>query len=182
MWRDARDKRLAPLDALKIYALKTAPAFEAALLAGIRLAGPAGSYRQPAARFARHLGVAYQILNDLDDWQNDLPAERPGGSDLLAGRPTVLWALALEGLGEHERRELESLLSRASTDEARVARATELYERAGAFERGAALVSKHHRQAVATAEQIELEPLSHLLHFLADAILDRRPLAINEEV
>lgn len=38
LWRDARDKRLKPLDALKIYALKTAPAFEAAILAGLRLA------------------------------------------------------------------------------------------------------------------------------------------------
>jgi hypothetical protein len=32
LWRDALDKRLTPLDALKIYALKTSPAFEAALV------------------------------------------------------------------------------------------------------------------------------------------------------
>ncbi len=182
VWRDARDKRLAPLDALKIYALKTAPAFEAALLAGIRLAGPAEPYREAAARFARHLGVAYQILNDLDDWQEDRPGERPGGSDLLGGRPTVLWALALQALNEQDRRELESLVGQSSQDEARIARAAELYEQAGAFERAAALVSRHHRQAAATAEQVDLDPLRHLLHFLADAILDRRPLAINEEV
>ena len=31
---------LTALDTLKIYALKTAPAFEAALYAGLRLAGP----------------------------------------------------------------------------------------------------------------------------------------------
>jgi geranylgeranyl pyrophosphate synthase len=194
IWRDARAKRMVPLDALKIYALKTAPAFEAALLAGIRLAGPAGPYRQPAARFARHLGVAYQILNDLDDWQNDRPSHRgdiedappngrrPGGSDLLGGRPTVLWALAMQGLGEKDRHQLESLLSEPSGDTTRIARAAELYEQAGAFERAAALVWKHHQQAVATAEQLSLEPLRHLLHFLADAILDRRPLAISEEV
>ena len=194
VWRDARDKRLAPLDALKIYALKTAPAFEAALLAGIRLAHPFGRtskmpyrweaepYRQAAARFARHLGVAYQILNDLDDWQEDRPGERPGGSDLLGGRPTVLWALALQGLNEQDRRELESLVGQSSQDEAKIARAAELYEQAGAFERAAALVSRHHRQAAATAEQVDLEPLRRLLHFLADAILDRRSLAINEEV
>lgn len=183
VWRDARNKRLAPLDALKIYALKTAPAFEAALLAGIRLAGPAGPYREPAARFARHLGVAFQILNDLDDWQDSRPGERPGGSDLLGGRPTVLWALALQGLSEKDRHEIESLLTRPCQDDgARIARAAELYERAGAFERAAALVWKHHQQAVATAEQLPLEPLRQLLHFLADAILDRRPLAINEEV
>ena len=40
LWRDATDKALTPLDALKIYALKTAPAFEAALAIGLRLAGP----------------------------------------------------------------------------------------------------------------------------------------------
>ena len=38
-WRDSSDKRLAPIDALKIYALKTAPAFEAALITGAALAG-----------------------------------------------------------------------------------------------------------------------------------------------
>ncbi len=32
LWRDAGEKTLTPLDALKIYALKTAPAFEAALV------------------------------------------------------------------------------------------------------------------------------------------------------
>src|SRR5204863_3283581 len=41
LWRDARDQARPALDALKIYALKTAPAFEAALYAGLRLAGPA---------------------------------------------------------------------------------------------------------------------------------------------
>ena len=41
LWRDKQEKALSALDALKIYALKTAPAFDAALYAGLRLAGPA---------------------------------------------------------------------------------------------------------------------------------------------
>jgi len=181
MWRDARDKRLEPLDALKIYALKTAPAFEAALMAGIRLAGSAESYREPAARFSRHLGVAYQILNDLDDWQGTKTNKRESGTDVLGGRPTVLWALALERLGQQERQELQSLVNHSSRDEAALARIGELYARAEVYRQAAALVSKHHQRAVATAEQIDNEPLRRLLHFLADAILDRRPLAINDE-
>src|SRR5262249_42267180 len=36
LWRDARNKSLTALDALKIYALKTSPAFEAALYSGVR--------------------------------------------------------------------------------------------------------------------------------------------------
>jgi len=46
-----------PIDALAIYALKTAPAFEAALYCGARLAGPVDGGGEPLRQFARHLGV-----------------------------------------------------------------------------------------------------------------------------
>ena len=65
LWRDSRDKRLSPLNALKIYALKTSPAFEAAFFTGARLAGSVQAYAEPIKLFARNLGVAFQILNDL---------------------------------------------------------------------------------------------------------------------
>ena len=181
VWRDATDRRLTPLDALKIYALKTAPAFEAAILAGVRLAGPVEPYRDAASRFSRHLGVAYQILNDLDDWQQHTPGRRPSGADLLGCRPTVLWALALAGLDDADRRELQSLLGRPAAEETTIARAGELYARAGAFRQAHALVAKHHRRAAEAADSIPVAPLRQLFHFLADAIIDRRPLAISEE-
>ncbi|MGA2067374.1 MAG: polyprenyl synthetase family protein [Thermoguttaceae bacterium] len=180
MWRDARDRQLSPLDALKICALKTAPAFEAALLAGARLAGPVEPFREAICRFARHLGVAYQVLNDLDDWEPSEVSRRRSGADLLGGRPTVLWALALAGLGETDRAELVALLARPAADEATLARAGELYRRAGAFRQAAALVAKHHRRAGEAADAIPAA-LGRLFHFLADAILDRRPLSISEE-
>ncbi len=186
IWRDARQKRLKPLDALKIYALKTAPAFEAALMAGVRLAGPVEPYREAMVRYSRHLGVAYQILNDLDDWQEHRPNKRHSGRDLLGGRPTVLWALALQVLNDRDRQELESLIGDAGddqqrADQQRITRADELYTRAGVYRQASALVAKHHQRAQAAADGLDCEPLRRLLHFLADAILDRRPLAISEE-
>ncbi len=180
-WRELRDKRLAPLDALKIYALKTAPAFEAALLAGIRLAGPVEPYRDAAAKFSRHLGVAYQIINDLDDWQDEQPNQRERGGDVLGGRPTVLWALAMEGLDEKDRNELQSLVLTPKDDASRTVRAHELYEKADVFRQASALISKHHQRARAAADGLENEALRRLLHFLADAILDRRSLSISED-
>ena len=72
---DAGDKALTPLDALKIYALKTAPAFEAALYAGLRLAGPAEQYEKMVTEFSKNLGVAFQILNDLKDWRDGTLAD-----------------------------------------------------------------------------------------------------------
>ncbi len=181
LWRDAPDKRLTPLDALRIYALKTAPAFEAALMAGVRLAGPVEPYRESVVRFSRHLGVAYQILNDLDDWEEMLPNKRIGGSDVFGGRPTVLWALALQTLDEEDRLELESLVEMSGEDDTTLARVAELYGRADVFAKATALISKHHQRAREAADQLSSQPLRHLLNFLADAILDRRSLTVSEE-
>ena len=108
LWRDSRDKRLLPQDALRIYELKTAPAFEAALLTGLRLAGPIDEYREPIVRFARSLGTAFQIVNDLSDWQGDRHNKLVAAGDVTGGRPTLLWALALEGLKGKARKELQA--------------------------------------------------------------------------
>ena len=110
LWREAREKALTPLDALKIYALKTAPAFEAALYTGVRLAGPADGYEQLIGEFSKNMGVAFQILNDLKDWEEDGDNKLVAGSDVRAARPTLLLALALEGSPPAQQAELLNLI------------------------------------------------------------------------
>ncbi len=174
VWRDSRDMRLRPIDALKIYALKTAPAFEAALLTGARLAGPADCYVQPFKQFARSLGVAFQILNDLHDWQDDDYNKLMAGGDALAGRPTVLLALALEALPKNGQDELVSLVydDPRSTPN-RINRVRQLYRDAGVFDKAYRLVDKHQERAQAVADEIEPEPLRRLFYYLIDAVLER---------
>jgi len=172
-WRDVNCKSLPPQEALKIYALKTAPAFEAALFAGMRLAGQVGAEREPCARLARHLGVAFQILNDLDDWTLDPPNKRTQGSDALGRRPTVLWALALENLDAAGRRELEAVAQRTPDRPAEtIETVRRLYQRAGVFEQAQALVHRHRQRTHEIADSISPRPLSQLLHYLADTVLE----------
>jgi len=173
LWRDARDKRLKPLDALKIYALKTSPAFEAAMFSGIRLAGPADEYKEPVRQFARNLGVAFQILNDLNDWQGDEHNKLSAGGDILGGRPTVLWALALEGLSSAGQQELLDLVSgdhRMAGEQ--ISRVRQLYEQAGVFEKAARLIDKHQERAEAIADKLQPEELRRLFYYLIDSVLD----------
>ena len=96
---------------LKIYALKTSPAFEAALYAGLRMAGPVDQYESMIPVFSRHLGVGFQILNDLKDWRGDDDNKLVAGQDALSLRPTVLLAMAWEAADDAQRLELKSLLS-----------------------------------------------------------------------
>jgi geranylgeranyl diphosphate synthase type II len=180
LWRDSRDKTLTALDALKIYALKTAPAFEAALYAGLRLAGPADHYEKAVADFSKHLGIAFQVLNDLKDWDGDSDNKLVAGQDVLAARPTLLLALALEGSGPAERAELLALLNRgqaAANGDGRdtVKRVQNLFTKAQVFLKAEKLVEKYRARAEAVADEVEPTELRELLYFLVDSVLDRQP-------
>jgi geranylgeranyl pyrophosphate synthase len=171
VWRDSRDKRLSPTEALKIYALKTAPAFEAAMYCGLRLAGPAEKYAEPVAQLARHLGIAFQILNDLQDWQGDDFNKLTLGGDVLGGRPTVLWALALEGLEDDDRGELELLVAEGEATPHVFKQIRTLFQQAGAFQKALKLVDEHRQQAVRVADNLAPEALRRLAHHLIDTVL-----------
>lgn len=174
MWRDAGDKRLKPIDALKIYALKTSPAFEVAFFSGVALAGVTEDYSAPIKQFARNLGVAFQILNDLKDWQGDSNNKLEACGDTLGGRPTVLWALALDALNAAEQAELLSLVEESSLDaQSRVNRVRQLYNQAGVFDKAIRLVEKHQDRAEAIADEIQPEALRRLLYYLVDTVLER---------
>jgi geranylgeranyl pyrophosphate synthase len=174
LWRDRGDRVLSPLDALKIYALKTSPAFEAALLTGARLAGPTDALQAPLRAYARNIGVAFQILNDLGDWDGDDHNKLAAGGDVLGGRPTLLWALALNSLEATQRKELLDLADSKDVDAAeKIRRVRRLYETAGAFEQARRLVDKHEGRALEAAAEIESPAMQRLLMYLVDTVLER---------
>jgi geranylgeranyl pyrophosphate synthase len=184
LWRDARDKSLTALDALKIYALKTAPAFEAALYAGIRLAAPADEYEKPVTEFSKSLGIAFQILNDLEDWTPDEDNKLVIGQDVLAARPTLLLALALESAGPAQREELLTLIGQSGAVERVngqhlampiVERVRALFTQAQVFDKADALVDKFRARAEAVADDVRPEELRELLYYLVDTVLERQP-------
>lgn len=175
IWRDSSDKRLSPLDALKVYALKTAPAFEAALYTGARLAGDASQLAEPIKLFARNIGVAFQILNDLADWEGDQHNKLNAGGDVLGGRPTLLWALALSNLKPEQQQELLSLASLDCelSDQEKLSKAMQLYRQAQVFEQAHRLIEKHEQRALEAAAQIESHSMQRLLVYLVDTVLAR---------
>jgi geranylgeranyl pyrophosphate synthase len=179
LWRDAPDKALTTLDALKIYALKTSPAFEAALYTGVRLAGPTEKYEKLIADFSRNVGVAFQILNDIKDWAGDEDNKLVAGQDVLAARPTLLLALALEGSSPAQREELLHLIgtARNGTDtEELVARVRHLYFAAKVFEKADKLVEKFRAKAESLADEVEPTEFRELLYYLADTVLEKGEL------
>ena len=175
LWRDAKDKAITALEAMKIYALKTSPAFEAALYSGVRLAGSAVQYEKMVTDFSRHLGVAFQILNDLKDWEGDHDNKMVAGQDVLAGRPTLLLALALEGLTGGDREELLAIVQGEHPEREHnlLPRVRQLFVKADVFAKAEKLVEKYRARTEAIADEVEPIELRELLYYLVDTVLDR---------
>lgn len=176
LWRNSTDKTITPLEALRIYALKTSPAFEAALYAGVRLAGPADAYEKMIGEFAKNLGIAFQILNDLGDFDTNSENKVVAGQDVLAGRPTVLLAMALETATPAQKEEILGLLMRARKGDSSfqlVERIHQLYQLNEVFSKGQKLVEKFRARAEAIADEVDSEDFRRLLYFLVDSVLEK---------
>ncbi len=177
LWRDSPNKALTTLDALKIYALKTSPAFEAALYTGVRLAGDIEKYEKLIADFSRNIGVAFQILNDIKDWTGDEDNKLLAGQDVLAARPTLLLALALEGSPPATQEELLYLVaatrSNEVTAEELIGRIRTLYFAAKVFEKAEKLVDKFRAKAESLADEVEPTEFRELLYYLVDTVLEK---------
>jgi len=126
---------IPPAEVQAIYAMKTAPGFEAAMYAGARPAwGERGGADAVARlrRFCRYLGVAFQVNNDLQDWARDISADRP----------TLLRALA---------------------GEAGVAEDADAWSGAGVFDKAHAVADECRRRALACANGAELGDLMRFI-------------------
>ena len=179
LWRDAGDQTLTAMDALKIYALKTSPAFEAALYSGARLAGPTDAYDKLIPDFSRNVGVAFQILNDLKDWTGDEDNKLISGQDVLAARPTLLVALALEGAKGSDRIDLINAIKQARSGRANaelVERVRAIFFRVGVFEKADKLVDKFRAKAESLADEVEPPAFRELLYYLIDTVLEKETI------
>lgn len=93
----------------RIIELKTAELFRVSCFLGARLAGSPAGYPEAVSQFGRHLGVAYQIYDDLVDYFGD--EARIGktlGTDLTSGKVTLPLFILLERLPESEAESLRA--------------------------------------------------------------------------
>lgn len=174
-WKDSPDWSMTALDALQIYSLKTSPAFEAALYAGLRMAGPMDKYGDLVPQFCRQVGVGFQILNDLNDWAGDNNNKLVAGQDALSLRPTVLLALALQVASPEQRQEIRDILENNGEDTLRLARLRRIFSATGAFQAAEQLVEKSRDRAESLADGVESEALRKLLYFFIDTVLAEDP-------
>lgn len=91
---------------LQVVRFKTAKLFEAAAEAGAVLAGATPGQRDAAAAYGRHIGTAFQLVDDVLDYSGDVGAlGKNVGDDLREGKPTLPLIRVME-VGTHSQKEL----------------------------------------------------------------------------
>jgi octaprenyl-diphosphate synthase len=91
------DPDLAVSDYLKVIRFKTAKLFEASARLGAVLAGAPIAMEEDCAAYGRSLGTAFQLVDDLLDYEGDTTAlGKNVGDDLREGKPTLPLLIAME--------------------------------------------------------------------------------------
>lgn len=107
--------RVTLADYQRIVDLKTAELFRVSCFLGARLAGFEPRYVEAASHFGRHLGIAYQIYDDLVDFFGDeTHIGKTLGTDLASGKLTLPLLALLDRLPADERATLTAEVTGAS--------------------------------------------------------------------
>jgi octaprenyl-diphosphate synthase len=99
-----RDINISLAEYRRMIDLKTAELFRVSCYLGARLSGATPDFADAADRFGHHLGIAYQIYDDLVDFVGE--EQRIGktlGTDLATGKLTLPLMLLLERVPATER-------------------------------------------------------------------------------
>jgi geranylgeranyl diphosphate synthase type II len=135
-------------DYLTMIELKTSRIFELSAVLGAIAGG--GVHREELRRYARELGLAFQLQDDLLDLIGTPDFGKTIGGDILEGKRTALFVLAMDRYNDCSNKErdlLDRLREHRATIED-VAPIRELFKRLGVLETVAGMISIHTNRAV----------------------------------
>jgi geranylgeranyl diphosphate synthase, type II len=151
---------LTTLQVLDIFRKKTAPAFEVALRVGTLYAG-LEEHEGVAAMlrtYSEALGIAYQIRDDLSDWNG-----QGDTSDVAGLRPSLLLAVAYERAKAQHRALLDSMWRRLPEVKGHLAEIEALYIELKADERARTLLETYKEEAIRSLRELDNANLKGLL-------------------
>lgn len=159
---------------MEMIRLKTAVLLSCSLRIGAIVAGAAEEGQERIAAFGEHLGLAFQLRDDvLDAFGDPAKTGKQQGGDLRAGKKTYLLIRGLERSAELGRNELRDELSKPA-EQRDVSRMLSTIEELGARKEAESLVREHDTLASSALEAVSAEDgRKEALRDLSTRLLDR---------
>jgi geranylgeranyl diphosphate synthase, type I len=148
--------------------LKTGALFSVVCHIGALLGGAAGDAASALARYGEHIGLAFQIRDDLLDYlATPEQTGKPAANDLGNGRPTLPLLLAYDAAAGPERTELLAVLRRRGSGDGDVAWVNDLLSKTGAVASARRQMASHAERARAELAVLEPSPSVDVLAGIA---------------
>ena len=168
------DTRLTEEAHLEILRKKTAVFLEGCCRCGGILADADEAEIEALAHYGSHMGLAFQLADDLLDYLGD-PAVtgKPAGSDLREGRATLPLILALEAGPSDVRERLLAAFGNPALADADVTALVRMMERLQVFGRARAAARMHADRALDAVSMLPPSPYRASLAELAEYCISR---------
>ena len=156
------DPDLSVDDYLRVIRFKTAKLFEASAQLGAVLADASPADEQACADFGRALGTAFQLVDDLLDYQGDShELGKNVGGDLREGKPTLPLLLAMERGTAAERRMIRHAIEHGESE--RLAEIVAIVRGVGALDSTREAARAESAKAQASIQRLAAHPAREAL-------------------
>ncbi len=162
---------------LNMIRLKTAVLLACSLKMGAILAGAPEADCQSLYDFGIHIGIAFQVKDDLlDVWGNPSIFGKAIGGDIMCNKKTFLLINALEMSDASQRDRLMSYLQNSDIERGeKISRVTALYEELGVKTVCENLMAAHEQLALDALQSLSVDPEKWAaLKQLADEMMNRQ--------
>jgi len=160
-------------DYYRLIAAKTASLMSAACEMGALSGAPA--YREPLARYGHHLGMAFQIADDLLDYTGtEAVTGKPTGHDLRERKVTLPLVGALRDASEAEDREIRRFFTRVDPSDEEIARIVEIVVERGGLDYAQRQAAGYADQAREALRELPESPSTAALDASVSYAVDRR--------
>ena len=168
----AGDPATSESDYMDVIRRKTAILFASACYGGAALAGKLDAYGQPLRDYGLGIGIAFQIIDDVLDYEGDPEVMGKNvGDDLNEGKPT----LPLIHILRHGNNEEKALVSTAIRDKdaSRIGEIIAAVKRNGSLDYARELAANYQAQALGALEVLPANPARDAMRGVAELALAR---------
>lgn len=162
-------------DYMRMIEYKTSVLLAYALQIGGYIAGASEAQLQALYQFGLHIGLAFQIQDDILDVYGDPKTfGKAIGGDICCNKKTLLLLTALEKADTDTQAELQGWLSVHDRNEEKIAAVTALYNRLGVREAAETVMEQHTALALAQLDRLPQNEATARLRALAEKLAERK--------
>lgn len=159
-------------DYIKMITYKTGSLSAASLQIGALIAGASDDDADSIYNFGKHLGIAFQIMDDyLDVYGDQAAVGKKHAGDIYENKKTILYLTALENANEEERKELDYWYTKKTDNVDKIYGVEKIFRLTKVEEKVLRLVHQHSEIALGFLNKIDVpaenkKPLLELAEYL----------------